>query len=470
MLAAALQCRDQRAGTVGEFYCCESVWLASTVNLGSLRGGLVIVARRVAALAVALILAGCGSAPPAPTSAGPTRSAIAGPTASPTGSAIAGLTGSPLPALSASITESGGKVEIPDGPMLSVPAGGLPAGSTVTIAALASPPGPTSALPGSLLGHAWSVDTGGTGLTGTATLTLRFDPAALPAGTGPAGVILASFDTLAATWAPVDATVDPAAGTVTARVEHLSTWAVLVVTAATEGGTFAFPYAAGVSVELGRKGLHDTNFSCLDSRTSGDHCAAGYVPLAGAAATGTAIDLLAAEGTAVLPLAAGTVLAASPYCQTVLVDHGSGVWVEYVHLNPSVVAGQSAVRSKPLGTVAAAWPAPTYAGPCGLYSDKPHLHFAFLRPDPATGKETFMSMTGAVLCGHAVTSSGGIEGLATGPGKSFPVPTCPGDSTPTPTPVVYGQLKATVSCLKQVGWTTPDTKTVFYTPLLKITY
>jgi murein DD-endopeptidase MepM/ murein hydrolase activator NlpD len=214
------------------------------------------------------------------------------------------------------------------------------------------------------------------------------------------------------------------------------------VTAANATG---FPYAAGTQVTTGSKGLHDDNFVCLDNQVTGEKCTTGAYTLAGAGSSGVgtaSLDLLAPKGTPVIPLAPGTVLAASPLCQTILVDHGSGVWVEYVHIIPSVSAGQGVVRSKPMGTVAPAWPAPKYTGPCGLYADAPHVHFAFLQGDDTSKTGTYVTMAGVLICSHAVTATGGFEGLpATGPDMAFTVPSCPIDGstavvvpTPTPTP------------------------------------
>lgn len=266
-------------------------------------------------------------------------------------------------------------------------------------------------------------------------------------------------------------------------------------TAAPDGVTTAnatgFPFATGTKVTTGALGVHGDNFACLDSRSSGDHCAPGYYSLAGSEVGDASLDLLAFEGTAVIPLAPGTVLAASPYCQTVLVDHGSGVWVEYVHLIPSVTSGQAVKRTSTLGTLAAAWPAPGHEGSCGLYSDSPHVHLAFVKGDSDAKTGTYVPMAGIPLCGHAVKANGGLEGLAGGKNAAFTVPACDIDGgaiavkptstptmkpTPSPTPSPAATPKptpkpvapkaptgVTVSA-RGGGWIYCDGNTCFYEP------
>ncbi len=247
----------------------------------------------------------------------------------------------------------------------------------------------------------------------------------------------------APTAAPPAAVTAPATPTSTPTSAPAQAAAPPAAPAAAVAGTFAFPYAAGVVAEAGSLGLHDDNFSYLDDRTTSAAAGTGYTLSGSGPATGTppgvgdaSLDLVVKQpGGPVIPLAAGTVLASSPYCQTVLVDHGGGTWVEYVHLVPSVAAGQHVDRSTQLGTVAPALGAGV-TGPCGLKSDAPHVHFAFLKGSESTSQ--YVSMLGVLLCGHAVTSSGGIDGLATGPGQWFTVPSCPGDAAPPTAPAMTG--------------------------------
>ena len=148
------------------------------------------------------------------------------------------------------------------------------------------------------------------------------------------------------------------------------------------------------------------------------------------------LDIIAidpAAGTAVLPLAAGTVLAASPACQTVLVDHGNGTWVEYVHLKVSVTDGAPVTPSTRLGTVMPALPAGFVppAGCSGLNSDAPHVHVAFLSGDDRTRQGQYLSMKGRVLCGYPVSADGLLVGLVGAIQMNFTVPDCGQSGLPT---------------------------------------
>lgn len=103
----------------------------------------------------------------------------------------------------------------------------------------------------------------------------------------------------------------------------------LTITTADPGG-FAFPYAAGTVATPGDLRLHDDNFHSLDSPATGSTKQGPVYMLNGAGkdppgVPDASLDLLAAAGSPVVPLSGGTVLAAWPECQTVLVDHGGGV-------------------------------------------------------------------------------------------------------------------------------------------------
>ena len=229
---------------------------------------------------------------------------------------------------------------------------------------------------------------------------------------------------------------------------------------------FAFPYAAGTVATPGDLRLHDDNFHSLYSPASGSTKQGPTYNLVGAGDTTTtsppgvpdaSLDLIADAGSPVVPLAAGTVLAAWPECETVLVDHGGGVWVEYVHLAVSVTWGMSVTRSTVLGTVEPK-PAPNTTLPCGLTSNAAHVHFAFVAGSGTTGQ--YVSMAGRVLCGHTVTTAGGIDGLTAGPGASFAVPICPGDvvstATPTPSPTPPTPKPTPTPTLKPTPKPTPN--------------
>jgi hypothetical protein len=109
-----------------------------------------------------------------------------------------------------------------------VPDGALAAPATATITPVAAPSGPSSAWPGSPAGIAWTIDLGGATLAKPVTIRVPYDPASLAAAADPSEVILAYADA-AGGWTPVAATVDPKAGTVSASVSHLSTWAAFTI-------------------------------------------------------------------------------------------------------------------------------------------------------------------------------------------------------------------------------------------------
>lgn len=210
---------------------------------------------------------------------------------------------------------------------------------------------------------------------------------------------------------------------------------------------FDLPFAAGSLVSLGDFGLHDSNFRSVPG---------GYTLAGAGSVTDASLDILAPAGTPVHPLAKGTVLSAWPDCNVVLVDHGGGTWVAYLHIRVEVTDGAQATSATVLGYLL---PAPASgASPdprCGnLESNAPHVHFAFLTGTGTQGQ--YLSMSGRLLCGHAVDGAGAMVGLGQAGGQAFVVPDCgsgsasasspapatsasPGSSptpnpTPTPTP------------------------------------
>jgi murein DD-endopeptidase MepM/ murein hydrolase activator NlpD len=94
-----------------------------------------------------------------------------------------------------------------------------------------------------------------------------------------------------------------------------------------DGGVspFGMPFATGTSVEVAQ-GPHAVNY----------HSVPGYT-FTGASTVAASLDIATTSaGVAVRPVASGRVLAAWPTCNVVVVDHGGGVWVEYVHLQVAV--------------------------------------------------------------------------------------------------------------------------------------
>lgn len=191
---------------------------------------------------------------------------------------------------------------------------------------------------------------------------------------------------------------------------------------------WGFPFQAGTQVKLGDLGLHGANFNSVP----GAHTTLYFQ---GAKTVNDAsLDLLTADGSSapVIPLAAGKVLSVWPTCHLVIVDHRNGFYVEYLHLNvtPGLTFGQTVTRSTILGTTTTAL---TQGSPCYEQFDgtRPvqHVHFAFI----LAANNTYQHMIGISLCGHQVKPSiptpdahegGAIDGLASGPGKSFTIPDC----------------------------------------------
>jgi hypothetical protein len=152
----------------------------------------------------------------------------------------------------------------------------------------------------------------------------------------------------------------------------------------------------------------------------------------GSADVPAALDFGAAQNTAVRPVSAGRVLASWPVCNVVIIDQGSGVWAEYVHLQVAVTTGQTVGRDSVLGYLLGAY---DHSGTnCGDHSTGPHLHFAFISGSGTTGR--YVPIAGQVLCGRTVDGSGNLVGLGSVGGASFSVPNCetPGQATITPTP------------------------------------
>ncbi len=182
--------------------------------------------RRATVLALALLIAACGSTPAPTASPGPTLGAT--PTPSPSPSPSPSPTPLPSP-VTGSIPVSGGTVNVPGGASLTVGSGILQAPATATITAQAPVDSPTQAWPADPVGPAWLVDLGGIQLAKPVTLSIAFDAASLPTGTDPAEIMLAYQDAATGSWVPVPATVNPVAHTVTASVSHLSSWGLFTI-------------------------------------------------------------------------------------------------------------------------------------------------------------------------------------------------------------------------------------------------
>jgi murein DD-endopeptidase MepM/ murein hydrolase activator NlpD len=203
-----------------------------------------------------------------------------------------------------------------------------------------------------------------------------------------------------------------------------------------DGGVspFGLPFVTGTSIEIAQ-GPHAVNYRSVP----------GYT-FTGASSVAASLDLATrSAGVAVVPVAAGRVLAAWPECNVVVVDHGGGTWVEYVHLQLAVTTGQTVGRNSTLGYILGAYDHRNTT--CGDFSSGPHLHFAFINGSGSSG--TYASIAGRVLCGRTVDGSGNIGGLGSVGGAWFSVPDCEGTGqpviTPTPKPVITATPKPVIT-------------------------
>jgi hypothetical protein len=188
--------------------------------------------------------------------------------------------------------------------------------------------------------------------------------------------------------------------------------------------TFGLPFAAGKSINISQ-GPHADNFASVP----------GYT-FTGSSSVNASLDLGTQVGVAIEAVASGRVLSAWPQCHVVVVDHGNGVWAEYIHLSPTVKTGDSVSRNAVLGYALDGYP--KQPAPCFDVSSGPHVHLAFISGSGTKG--TYVPIAGQVLCGRTVDAAGNIQGLGTVGGGNFTVPNCEATGqpvvTPTPKPVV----------------------------------
>ena len=154
------------------------------------------------------------------------------------------------------ITTAGGTVGASTGGVtLTVPAGALATATTLTVEPTADPTGNEHLVPGTA--HEFGPD--GTQFAQPVTLSLKYDPAALPAGTSAASLRIAKR--VGASWQVIGegASVDQASGRVTASIRSFSSYAVVadpcVVGSLSLGGT------------SGRISAHDCLYAVADRRS-----------------------------------------------------------------------------------------------------------------------------------------------------------------------------------------------------------
>jgi len=187
--------------------------------------------------------------------------------------------------------------------------------------------------------------------------------------------------------------------------------------------TWGLPFRNYTSVSIGSFRLHGDNFSSVKDDSSGMVFTLNLNTLSNASMDMVLEPEMPTFGITSLvpavPLANGTVLAVWKTCHVVLIDYHNGWWAIYLHMNKiKVTRGQNVTPNTNIG-----YPLTIdkTTATCGHeFSDTPHVHFAFLNQD-ATLTAHYISMAGRTLCGHTVTSTGHLNGLAD---PYFVVPNC----------------------------------------------
>jgi murein DD-endopeptidase MepM/ murein hydrolase activator NlpD len=203
--------------------------------------------------------------------------------------------------------------------------------------------------------------------------------------------------------------------------------------------TYGLPFVIGTSISIS-KGPHADNYVSVPGGYTFN--GAGNIP---AKAVMASIDLAAPFNTAVHPVASGRVLQAWPECHVVIVDHGNGVWTEYVHLQVSIANDVPVGRDSVLGTLLDRYDVGNPG--CGDHSSGPHVHLAFISGSGKSG--TYVPIAGRVLCGRTVDGAGNLIGLGSVGATKFIVPNCEASGepvvTPTPKPIVTPTPKPVVT-------------------------
>ncbi len=123
----------------------------------------------------------------------------------------------------------------------------------------------------------------------------------------------------------------------------------------------------------------------LVAPATGTCLSSGFGPRGSAGRVHKGIDFYAKSGGDVMAAAGGTVLEAlyrDDYGYMVVIDHGSGVYTRYAHLQrfgEGVVPGMQVAQGAVLGPV----------GNSGAYSNIRHLHYEVLTGDYDTPKQSF---------------------------------------------------------------------------------
>jgi hypothetical protein len=127
--------------------------------------------------------------------------------------------------VSSVVPAGGGEAQIASGASVVFPPGAMTSDATVSITALApsspSSQGSAATWPSQPVGDLYRIDAPAASFKAPVTLTLP-----VPASAPTAGLVLAYFNSATGTWLPVPSTVDDSAHTVSAQVNHLSTWGI----------------------------------------------------------------------------------------------------------------------------------------------------------------------------------------------------------------------------------------------------
>jgi hypothetical protein len=105
--------------------------------------------------------------------------------------------------------------------------------STITVTPVSSPGSPPADV--NALGLYYDFGPSGTTFSSLINITLKYDPAALPAGADQSMLYIAWWDISAGQWVSLPCIVDPVNHTVTATVSHFTIYSVLAPVTATGG-------------------------------------------------------------------------------------------------------------------------------------------------------------------------------------------------------------------------------------------